>query len=146
MVSSASSHQCCGCIEQNYIASGRFLSAENFVNDGSVAGGVTARDILDRGVLHSELFRRDLISAHTSLAHLGNASRSGDGDLIEAVQSMHHQGPVQSQHTERFGELFYQLNGIQADYLCGRARRLGERAEQIENRAQAKLTAGRLDV
>ena len=81
----------------------------------------------------------NFVGPHRSVASFGDARRAGDSDFIQAIESMHHQRAMQSQHAQRFGQLFDQIERIHSHDLPRSARRIGERAEQIEHGAQAQL-------
>jgi len=51
-----------------------------------------------------------------------------------------------ARYAERLGELLYQVSRINSHDLAGSAGGIGERSEQVENRAQAQLAPRRLHV
>ena len=59
---------------------------------------------------------------------------------------MHHQRTAKAQHAESFGQLFHQIGRVDADHLGRSVRRIGQRTEQIKDRAQAQFAAGGLNV
>ena len=135
-----------GCVQQDHIPPCRPLSRENFPNDGGVSRGVAAGNIFEPGALDSEFFRRDLVGADVSVANFGDAGWSGNRDFIQAIQSVDHQSAMGAQHAERFRHFFHQVERIDADHLCRGLRRIGERAQQVEDCPQAELAAGGLHI
>ena len=146
MFSSAGCDQSGSRVQQNHIAPGRFLSRKNFANDGCVGFGVAAGNVFELGTLDPELFRSDLIGAHVSVAHFGDAGRARDGDFIQAIQAVDYKSAMRAQHAESFGYLFQQIESIDSDHLRGSSCRIGERAEQVKDGSQPQLAAGRLHI
>ena len=59
---------------------------------------------------------------------------------------MNDERAAQTQHAERLRKFFDKIRGIDTHYLAGGARGIGQRAEQVENRAQTQLAASSLHV
>ena len=73
----------------------------------------------------------------------GDAGRPGRGDLVEPVGTVHHPDPLGAEVFQDLRQRLRPLLGEHADHLPPHAGRVGERAEQVEDRARAELGAGR---
>src|SRR5579863_3629480 len=104
-------------VQQNHIAACRFLTTQYFANDSCVFGGISARNIFERSSLHPELFGINFERPHGSVASLGYTGWTGDGDLVESIEAVHHERAAQSQHAERLSELLDHIESIDADDL-----------------------------
>ncbi len=67
MVRASCRHQGGRGVQQNYIASRRFLAAQNLANDGCIIRSIAAGDIFQGGALHTKFFGIDLIGANRSV-------------------------------------------------------------------------------
>src|SRR5215470_20079085 len=94
----------------------------------------------------SGIARRDPEGRDLAAVEHCNMADIGGRQLVEAIGAVHDPGPLDSQQTEHAGDRLDPLLAEYADDLIFGARRIGERAEQIEDRADAKLASHFCDV
>ena len=100
--------------------------------------------------LQRRLGQPDLVGAHTILsaavANLDHAARAGDRQLVEAVLGSDDQGMVTAERGQRLGDRLLIAAVGDPEQLPGGAGRVGQRPEEVEDRADAELLADRDDV
>ena len=127
MIGAAGGHESGGGVEQHDIAAGRFFTGEHFANQLGIQSRISAGDVVKRGALQAEFFRRNFVAANLPVAHFGDSGCGGDGDFVEAVASVNDESAAQTQHAESLGEFLYEVGGIDSDHLAGGARGIGQR-------------------
>ena len=81
----------------------------------------------------------DLEFADGAVFDFADMGSPGDGELVNAVAAVDNPGFGRAERSERFGHGPRPLGGEDAEYLELRTRRIGERAEQVEDGADAEL-------
>src|SRR2546430_801197 len=102
---------------------------------------ISGGDSVESRPSDAKFFWGDLVGAHRPVADFGDASRTSERDFIEAIEAVHDEASVQSQHAKSFGNFLDQIKRVHSDYLARRLRRIGERAEQIKKRPDLELAA-----
>ena len=87
----------------------------------------------------ADLLRRDLERAHLAVAHFADAGRCGDRDLIKTVEAVHHDRVLGAEAEQHAREGVDEVVGIDAEDLPAGKRRIGQRTEEVEDRANAEL-------
>src|ERR1700738_3028524 len=100
MVGFTSRDQRSGRVQQDYISTRGFLPAQDRSNDPGIFDCVAARDVGESGAGHAELLGRYLVGTHRSSPSLSHASGTSTRDLIEAIEAVYYQSPVQAKHAQ----------------------------------------------
>src|SRR5208282_59867 len=135
MIGVSGGNQGGGGVEQHDIAAGGFLPGQYFADQRGVASGVSTGYVIERGALQAEFLGRNCVAVNWRLSHLGDARWGGDGDFVQAVTSVDDERATQTQHAERLCKFLDKVRGIDANYLAGGARGIGQRTEQVEDGA-----------
>ena len=94
----------------------------------------------------ADLLGRDLERAHRAFLQRGDEGRPGDRDLVEAVGAVHHPDAFRAEVLQHLRQRLDPLAREHADHLPPHAGGIGQRTEQVEDRAGAELDAGRADI
>src|SRR5690349_22897789 len=89
-----------GRVHENDVSPRRFLPRENVAHNRCIRCSVSAGKRIERGFFEAELVRIDLVRVYVALTHLGDASRTGDSNFVETIQTMHDKCSMRSQHTK----------------------------------------------
>src|SRR5674476_1167284 len=90
--------------------------------------------------------RRYLKGADITVLECGDKGRAGEGDFIEAVGAVHHPDGLGAEILQHLRQRLHPLPGKYPDHLPLYASRIGQRPQQIEDRAGRQFDAGRADV
>ena len=116
-------------------------AAENFVNDFGVVFGVTACVSVCGRAVEAEILRRNFVRANRAGVEFGDVCFGTERNFVEAVGAVDNECALDSELRESTREKFGVMRRRNADDLCGGSGRIGERAEKIENGANAKSAA-----
>src|SRR5436305_1743556 len=79
--------------------------------------------------------------SRSAVRNFGDMRRAGEGDVAEAVFAGDYQRPLRTELGHCAGQERSQLRAASAENLVTRAGRIRERAENVEDRANAELLA-----
>ena len=104
--------------------------------------------MIKRGAGQAGHLRRDAGGLQGTFARLRffdarDDGLAGGGQLINAVRSVDDEGSFGSERSQRTPDKEHLAGREHADYLCSRAGRIGQRAAQVENGAEAQRAAER---
>ena len=142
----AGDHQSRRGVDQRHVAKGRRLAFENVLHRLGVVGCVTAAQGFRLDLAQAKLGRRNLERLDLAVLQRRNAGRAGRGYLVEPVGAVHHPHALGAEIFQNLRQRLRPLLGENPDHLPAHAGRVGERAEQVEDRARAKLGTGRPDI
>ena len=89
----------------------------------------------------AEIVRRDVVRANFAVAQLANVRRRRDGDLIESVATMDDQRVLGAERKQRARDDVDEMIGVHAEDLTLRECGIGERTEDIEDRAYSEFAS-----
>ena len=118
-------------------------AAENSVDDFGVVFGVAASVGVRRRAAEAEIFGRNFVRASRASVEFGDVRFAAERNFVEAVGTVNDEGAFDSELRESAGEKFGVMRRGNADDLRGGSGGIGERAEKIENGANAESAAHR---
>ena len=89
--------------------------------------------------LQAEILRGQAVGADFALLEFSDLGRGADADFVQAVLGMHHHHMATAQALQHMGQRFHPAGGEYAHDLVGRAGGIGERPQQVEDRAHSHL-------
>lgn len=116
-------------------------AAENFVNDFGVVFGVAACIRVRGRAVEAEVLGRNFVSANGTAADFGDVRFGAERNFVEAIGAVDDESAFDSELRESAREKLGVMRRGDADDLRGGFGRIGERAEKIENGANAKSAA-----
>ena len=96
-------------------------------------------------VLQAHVLRGHGVAAHVRAVDLEDRRGGGDAQLVEGVLRAHDQCSLDTKQRKRSGHRLHIPRIGHADELSARARRVRQRAEEVEDRADGELLAHRDD-
>jgi hypothetical protein len=134
-----------GGVEHDDVAIGALLAVQQGGQGGGVEGGVAAGDVGQGRARQAHGFRGDREQAQRPVAPFGDLGLAGGGQLVHAGP-VHRPGALGAQRPQGLGHRLDEAMGRDADHLALGAGRIGQRAQQVEDGAEAQLLADRRDV
>lgn len=113
-------------------------AAKNLVDDFGVVSGVATCVSVRGRTVKAKIFGRKFVSANGAAAQFGDVSFGAERNLVEAVSAVNDECAFDSELRERAGEKVGVIRSGNAYHLRGGSRGIGERAEKVENRANAE--------
>src|SRR5207248_662018 len=80
-----------------------------------VSAGTSSEDIIGRGASNAKFLSRDLATPSRPVAHIDDASTPSWRDFIDAIEAVHDQTSVHSQHAKSFGNFLDQIKRVHSD-------------------------------
>lgn len=117
-------------------------AAENFVDDFGVGLGIATGDGFERRAVEAEVLGRNFVGANRAAADFGDVGFRTEGNFVEAVGAVNNEGASDAEFGESAGQKFGEMRSGNSDDLRGGSGGIGERAEKIENGANAEGAAG----
>src|SRR5581483_1311232 len=134
-------------VERDHVAARALLALEDREDDPRVGRGVAAREVLGPRAREPELLGVDrALEDAPVLEELARAARSGRRQLVGPVLRVDDERALAARGLERARDEVARPVREDADELPPRARRVHERAEEVEDRADAELLARGGDV
>src|ERR1700751_2437723 len=100
MIRPSSRHESSRGVHYYHITVCGFLPIQNLTNDRGIYCRVSARDVIQCGAAHTELFRSHFVGSYHAVASFRNTRWSGDRNLVQSVETMHDQSAVEAQHAK----------------------------------------------
>ena len=96
--------------------------------------------------MQAELFRGNHIVFHPAILKLAHRGRRAEGDLVQLILAIDHHSPFHAQVHQHLRQGLRQIFIVDAQQLHGRMAGIGQRPQNIEHRAEAKLPADGPDI
>ncbi len=141
-----------GGVEEDDIAAGAALPVEDAVQDAGVGVCVATDEGFDGGAGHADVFRGEGGECNRAVADFGDVGGAADGYLIETgtagcaagtVVAVNDEGVANAEGGHCFGHKRDEMRGVDAHDLRACAGRVGERAEEVEDGADASAAVQR---
>jgi hypothetical protein len=116
-------------------------ASQDFVDDLGVVCSIAAANGFDGRAAQAEIFGRDGVAAHSAIAQFGDVRFATDGNFVQAIGAVNHQRALHAQFAESLGDELGEACVVHADNLRGCPGGIGQRAEQVEDGADAQLAA-----
>ena len=98
-------------------------------------------DRFEFGAFEAKIGGRPDVFLQLAVADFGDEGLAGQGDFAEAVGAVHDGGAARAEPREHGGQQRPQFVATDAEQLIRRPGRIGERAEQVEDRAARRASA-----
>ena len=123
-------------------------AGEHVVEQRLVGGDVAAGELIDCGAGQAGHLRRDARGLQLRLAGFGFLDARNDrfargGQLVDSIGSVHDEGAFGSERRQRAAHEQHAAGREHADHLGARVGGIGERADEIEDGAEAERAAKR---
>src|SRR5499433_969114 len=136
----------CGGVHQHDVAARATLTTEDLADDPRVFRAIAAPEVLNARAWEPEVLGADRRRPDHAFVYLRDAAWPRVGDLVETVRPVHHEGAERAQFGEHARQGLREGFRVHADDLGIGARGIGERAEHVEDGANAHLAPRRHDV
>ncbi len=135
-----------GRVRQDDVAVGGRLAVQQLFQRCGILSRIAAFDILQLAHGQAEFFRKQSFFCHRAVFEGCDMRGAGDGDFIESVMAVDDPCTFGPQPPQRLGHRQQKFSVIDADQLEFRAGRIGKRAEQVEDGAEAERFSDRGDM
>ena len=135
-------HQRGGTVENHHVASWTPLTVQDTEDHRRVGGRVTARDGLARCGWESQRLRVDLELAHTQGGDLVPARHAVEAELVDATRAGEDERVMMAESLEHLRHHRNRRAAGHTEGLVAHPSRVGERAEHVEDSADAQLAPG----
>ena len=131
-------------VEQDEVRVGPALAGEDRARDRGVVGRVAAAEIgVGRGLGRPTSAAADVVAAQLVAVDLHDVRGGGRAHLVQAIRGGDYQRAVAAQAGQRAGEHLEVAGSETPTTWRARAGRVGQRAEEVEDRADGQLLARR---
>ena len=138
IVRASRDHERGGRVERRRVGGGARLAAEHGERDLRIPLRIAAREVGERAQLDADVACVELGQRHDAVAHDRHGRRAAGRELIDSRLAVHHHAVLAAELREGLGHRLDPLRCVDADQLAARAGGVGERAEQVEDRAHAE--------
>ena len=122
----------------------RAAAAQDLQRDARVVGRLAAAQANRIALVEAEVGRAQVVGADVAVRQLGDEGAPGRRELVEAAGAVDDHGALRPEGAVRLGQDLAPLAAEDPVDVKLRAARIGERAEQIEDRPDADLLARRV--
>src|SRR5690606_5724974 len=140
-----SDNQRAGGIQQGYVAIGIPGAGKNLAQRVCIVRGIAALEFFRRGTPQAYFFRGDLEQAYAAALDGGDLGHACRRHLVESV-TVHDPDRFRAQPLEHMRDRLHPIRRKNPDELFFDTGRIGERSEQVEDRARAELHPGGANV
>lgn len=130
-----------GGVQQRDVGVRTCLAPEDGLGDVGRLVERADRESVVRGVRDAKVGWADVLTANRALVDVDERRLGAGGQFIKPVHAVGHDGAMSAERRKTPGHGLGQGVVVHADELAARARRIRERAEQVENGAEAERLA-----
>ena len=116
---------------------------EHLLEDRGVVRGIATDETRRIDLVDPELLRRQCPRQHDAIVPDRDVRLAAHSDLVEAAFAVHHRRAPESEGTERRRDRLAPATFVDADHLVAHGRGVGQRSEQVEDRAGTELATNR---
>ena len=133
-------HHQAGCgIEQCNVAKGTGGTIEQGPQGSGIVGRVAALQVFGAGRREPDRLWGDGESTDLPIPVFGDIGRTGGGDLVQTVMTVHHPNTFGAQTPQNLGQWLHPVCREDADHLTAGTGWIRQRSQQVEDGADAKL-------
>ena len=131
--------QRCGGVEHDDIAERSTLATQHCTDGRGVGGRVATFQVLGPRGWQSGIGRRHIEGRNHAISQFGHVRRAGGRQFVQPVRAMYDPGSDAPEIAQYVGHRLDPVAGKRTRELASNAGGVGERSQQVENRADAHL-------
>ena len=138
----AARHQAGGGVQHDGVALRALRAGVDGADGGGVVDGVAAAQLVGVGLREAQRRRRHRLLADALALDDRHQRHAGGRQLVDAAGAVHDDRALGAERRRHLRERVDQVGAGHADHLRRHRRRVGQRAEQVHDRADAELARG----